>query len=670
MSTWITRAAALLFVAAMLALAGCNSSSTGGFTGDPDNGDGNGDNGDGVTGADIGRVVVTGSNTLPTGNDTRLQLEVLVLDDANRVKEGVEVFPQTDDRDLFFEAAGTSGWQTDESGRVRLYVRTPANPENRTSSLTVRADGETSPPFPVQVTGTAWSPIQATSTATINAFETLQLALRDSTGGTLGQRPVNAEGSGDAVIVDPTEGETDLSGTFSVDYQANDVGDFHVLVSSSGAQYQHSFSVDQFGIEFIEPDESGGLWPVGTDIDVTVQLMEGNTPMEGEEIRFNASRGSLDGSDPPQVTTTTDDDGKATVIIRSDDVGPTRITAKALDVGVETSTTAQFVTDAAEFIDLQAVPAIVRPRDTENASDAGDDSVSRIVAKVTDDAGQPVQGAEVGFNLSDTSGGELRSNTATTDLFGRAVVEYVAGRVGSGDQGITVTGFLTEDTDLSNQVKLTASAQALYITLGTGNEILDINETTYAKPYTAVITDASGQPVANTEVSLSVWSTDYRRGFLVWSDDAQRWVIHDSAVQCASEDQTRGGNINLENDVSETGTLLPGNVATLAPADGTELSITTDESGFADFEVRYPKDHAQWVRVELRATVGGEVAGTEGERLRSFWLPVADDDVNELDTLPPGYNSPFGTGRPGEADRCTAFPEDYDWQESFRDEFL
>ncbi|WP_421620637.1 hypothetical protein [Alkalilimnicola ehrlichii] len=80
-----------------------------------------------------------------------------------------------------------------------------------------------------------------------------------STGGALGQHPVNAEGSGDAVIVDPTEGETDLSGTFSVKYQANDVGDFHVLVSRSGAEYQHSFSVDQFGIEFIEPDESGGL---------------------------------------------------------------------------------------------------------------------------------------------------------------------------------------------------------------------------------------------------------------------------------------------------------------------------------------------------------------------------------------------------------------------------
>lgn len=676
MSTWITRVAALLFVAAMITLTGCNSSSTGGFTGDPDQEEpGNGDDGDPVTGADIGRVVVTGANTLPTGADTRLQLEVLVLDDANRVKEGVEVIPSSDDDDLFFEAAGGGGWLTNESGRLPIYVTTPSNPENRSASVTMRADGETSPPFPVQVTGTAWSPLDASSSATINEFTPLELALRDSTGSALRQHAVSAEGSGDAVTVDPTEGATDASGRFSVDYLASDFGDFQVLVSGAGAQYQHNFTVDQFAIRFTDPEEGGELWSLGTDIDVTVQLMEGDSPMAGEAIRFNASRGTLDGSGP-QVTVSTDGDGEATVTLRSEDVGPTRITAKADrdDIGVETSTTAQFVTDAAEFIDLQAVPAIVRPRDTEDEGDAGDESVSRIVAKVTDDAGQPVQGVEVGFSLNDASGGNLRSNTATTDLFGRAVVEYVAGRSGSSDQGITVTGFLTEDPDLENQVQLTASAQALYITLGTGNEILDINETTYAKPYTAVITDASGQPVANTEVSLSAWSTAYRRGFLVWSDDAQRWVIHGSRVQCASEDQTRGGNINLENDVSETGTLLPGNVAALAPAGGTEagttFSITTDENGFADFELRYPKDHAQWVRVELRATVGDEVAGTEGERLRGFWLPVADDDVNELDTLPPGYNSPFGTGRPAEADRCTAFPEDYDWQESFRDEFL
>ena len=678
MSTWITRMAALIIIAAMITLAGCNSSSSGGFTGDSDNeepGNGeNGENGEPVTGADIGRVVVTGSNTLPTGTDTRLQLEVLVLDDANRIKEGVEVIPSSDDDDLFFEPAGDSGWVTNESGRLPVYVTTPENPENRTASVTMQADGETSPPFPVEITGTNWTALEAPSSAPINEFATLELALRDSTGSALQQHEVNAEGNtSDMIHVDPMEGETDNSGRFSVDFLASAYGDFHVLVSGAGAEYQHNFAVDQFTIGFTDPDEGGELWSLGTDIDITVQLMEGDTPLADEEIRFNASRGTL-GASGSQETAQTDGDGEATVTISSDDIGPTRITAKAVGRGVETSTTAQFVTDNAEFIDLQAVPAIVRPRDTEDESDAGDESVSRIVAKVTDNAGQPVQGVRVGFNLSNGSGGELRSNTATTDLFGRASVEYVAGRFSSSDQGIAVTGYLTDDTDLEDKVRLTASAQALYITLGSGNETLDINETTYAQPYTAVITDSSGQPVADTEVSMSVWSTAYRRGFLVWREETERWEIDDNMIPCDSEDQTRGGNINLEHDVSETGNLLPGNVAALAPAGGatagTTFSITTDENGFADFEIRYPKDYAQWVRVELRATVGDDVAGTEGERLRSFWLPVADEDVNDFETLPPGYDSPFGTGRPGETDRCAAFPEDYDWQESFRDEFL
>ena len=77
---------------------------------------------------------------------------------------------------------------------------------------------------------------------------------------------------------------------------------------------------------------------------------------------------------------------------------------------------------------------------------------------------------------------------------------------------------------------------------------------------------------------------------------------------------------------------------------GIPLSITssgkTDALGLATVSVRYPRDRAYWVNVEL--TVTGTVAGTESLARRAFWLAALAKDVSDPKVSPPGYISPYG----------------------------
>ena len=63
------------------------------------------------------------------------------------------------------------------------------------------------------------------------------------------------------------------------------------------------------------------------------------------------------------------------------------------------------------------------------------------------------------------------------------------------------------------------------------------------------------------------------------------------------------------------------------------------------FELRWAQSVAQWVLVRLSVTA--RVDGTESTRRLDFTLPVAAEDVNDLDITPPNLISPFGT-----ADEC------------------
>jgi hypothetical protein len=73
------------------------------------------------------------------------------------------------------------------------------------------------------------------------------------------------------------------------------------------------------------------------------------------------------------------------------------------------------------------------------------------------------------------------------------------------------------------------------------------------------------------------------------------------------------------------------------------LSGKTDAQGLATVSLRYPRDRALWVKVEL--TVTGNVAGTESVARNSFWLTGIATDYTTYAVPPPGAVSPYGVDK-------------------------
>ncbi|WP_019571645.1 Ig-like domain-containing protein [Thioalkalivibrio sp. ALMg3] len=611
------------------------------FTGEGD------DSADSDPGTSVGAIYITGDNELATGTDGELELRVVVVDGNNRVMSGVEVIPDVDDRGIV--VGGDQ--QTDDGGRAVLTLTSEGSFSNRSIDFRVSAGDTTSSVFPIDVAGTRWVR-QSQSLSGIGGE--VELALEDGSDDRVSGSHVSYDYVDGLVSLTREPVQTDARGELSVEFEATGgaAGDYRFDVTGSGATYSQFWSVADQTLQVVSP-AGETFWPVGESHPVQVKLTgPDGDPIPNQEIHFEATRGSL--SAP---SASTEYDGVAEVSLTSDNIGPTRIQARyeTAEGPVVADAAALFVTRDVKTVSIQAQPSTISTEET-----------SRIIASVRDDDEQPVQGVEVGFSVFDQSGGDLLDSSALTDQFGRAEVTYRAGSIASSDAGVQITATATrpDGSTTEDDVNLTVTAEALYISLGTGNTLRNVNDTTYGLPYTAVVTDSSGSPVANRELSLSLWSTDYRRGrWELIGDGWKQNVTNSDPSSCPTEDPDRTGLYDEANDVSDTETLLPGNVATLVPdggaAQGEDATIRTDENGFANFEIRYAKEYAEWVRVELRGSI--EVDGTEGTRSRSFWLPIAAADIDDSDVDPPGKVSPFGTGEPGATDLCTAFAED--WEE-------
>jgi hypothetical protein len=110
--------------------------------------------------------------------------------------------------------------------------------------------------------------------------------------------------------------------------------------------------------------------------------------------------------------------------------------------------------------------------------------------------------------------------------------------------------------------------------------------------------------------------------------------MHQVNATCKNEDTVGKGLYERALDENGNGSFEP----------GIPLSVTssgpTDALGLATVSLRYPRDRAHWVRVEL--TVSGAVAGTESIAKNAFWLSGLAKDYNDRAVPPPGLSSPYG----------------------------
>src|SRR5690606_34266700 len=116
-------------------------------------------------------------------------------------------------------------------------------------------------------------------------------------------------------------------------------------------------------------------------------------------------------------------------------------------------------------------------------------------AVVRDVANNLVKNANVSFVLTDVTGGSLSAGSAVTDSQGRASVVYTASDTTSAQNGVRIVATVN---GIDDEVFLTVGGQNLRIVLGTGNEIVESDDTTrYELPYTAIVSDAAGNPAPN-----------------------------------------------------------------------------------------------------------------------------------------------------------------------------
>lgn len=515
---------------------------------------------------------------------------------------------------------------TDSNGRALATLTTDGDPRNRTIKVTATS-GSRSTTIAINVIGTTLSISGPANTQrSVETAYTLQLA--DAGGNGISGRAVelstqagNTLRSGGAVVSSVvTNGSGQASFTLSATNAATTIT---ATVLGLTAVTPVTVSTDEFS--FTSPDNNDSVIDLGSaPRTLTVTWLQNGAPVaNGTVVNFSTTRGSLSSSSVPT------NNGRAEVTITATNAGIANVVASSTAFTRPSATrSVRFRATQAAKIVAQADPAVIATNETSEISSVVRDANNNLVADKT-----------VEFLLEDFSGGELSSPTAVTNTQGLARVTYRSTSTTTAKDGVRVTASARNADGSSatpGSTTLTVGSRALRITLGTGNEILEPNETTYQLPYSAIVTDAAGNPATNADFQLSVLPTRYYKGFYVIPEDGGDPVPF-YAFTCDNEDAIpRNGVLDQGEDFNNSTILEPGNVATVP------RSPDLDASGTVQFNIQYPQDRGNWVEVEL--TARAVVGGSEAVEKAVFTLPISEDDAeNPPATFRNGRaESPYG----------------------------
>ncbi|MES1942696.1 Ig domain protein, group 1 domain protein [Salinisphaera sp. PC39] len=572
-----------------------------------------------------GVTLIANTTSLPSNIDSNtngaVELTALIRDENNNVVQGQTVAFSADSG-----AIQTTQSVTDEAGTATAVLHTAGNPRNRTIAVQATSGGE-SDSINIQVTGTTID-ITGPAALALGGDGTYTITLADAAGDGIANEAVNVS-SDLSNTFSSTNLTTGPNGQVQVDLNANNAGTDTLTASSLGISNDITVEIGGADFQFTSPD-AGVQIPLNTAQAVTLRWLDDGSPVTGQTVNFSTSRGTLSSN-----SGTTDGSGEVTVDVQATNAGPATITASDPASGLSTQLSVQFVATVPDSIDVQANPATVGPS-----------SDSEITAVVRDSNNNLVTGAIVDFTLDDTTNGSLRDGSVTTDTRGVASTVYTSGSTSAAEPA-EITAQVRGSATINDTVEVTVGGQALRIVLGTGNELEEPNLTTYRVPYSAIVTDASGNPVPDADFRLSIRPLAYQEGEKQAVDidqdgTADQWqaiyevggTSNEFRAGCPNEDVNENDILDDGEDINGNGQLDPTNVATV-PTDA-----DLDENGAVEFGVTYPQEFSQWVRVRLRAVAS--VQGTESTANAVFVLPMSADDATDLQTSPPGQKSPFG----------------------------
>lgn len=632
--------------------------------------------GDGDGGGSVG--VTVGSLTLladklqlGSGGSDKVELYALVKDSRNVLVADVPVTFATSPTGALGGELEIVNGVTGSDGVAVAVLKSQVNPSLRTIEVTAQV-ADKSETIAVNVVGTSID-VSAPGALVVGAGRTLSILVRDFAGNALANQPLTVSSAlGNALSA--TTLQTNNVGQAEVTYTATNSGRDTVSVSGLGLTQvvNINISADEFNFAALASSEV----TLNTPSAVKVKWSRNGVIQANQPVNFVVTRGvvfnpaSLLVIGQTDVDVLTDALGEATVNIQSDTAGLVTIRASAgeNDELITTQLSLEFVADTVDTVEVQASP-----------SQLGVNEQSSVRAIVRDNKNNPVKGRTVNFVLTGAAGGSLNPVSSVTNSQGIASTIYTA----TTTTGANAANVTANVEGKSGSTSLSVGERTLFFRFGTGNTVEVVSATLLRKEFSVVVTDASGNPVANQMLNISVtpvtpkdvasvevdeWA--YAKGswvmvpnepdFEYWApqfsfelkDSTDNPPDHDFEItqpdpndpnetitkygyytRCPNEDANLNGELDDGEDGNNDGFLTPGNVVTV------QQQETSDASGVAVFSLTYPVDYAAWTHVNI--TVSAFASGTENRNSRKYILSYPSSYVTNKTAKP--ANNPFGS---------------------------
>jgi len=578
--------------------------------------------------------VLASATTVNSGGDT-VTITAVVKGAGNVGLSGAAVSFASDSGNLTSVSR-----TTDASGTASASFTTGSDRSNRTVTVTVAA-GPASGKVSVDVIGTKIT-FNGATTIPLGGTAALPVTVVDARGNPIAGQSLAVTSSLNNGL-SATTVTTNALGVATLDYTATNAGADTIKFAGVGASTSSTIQISAAAFAFESPAASAQI-NVATSSAVTVRYLVSGAPQGGKTINFSTTAGTLSAN-----TAVTDATGRATVNISSATASPAVVQATVQGAAVQATVPIVFVATVPTAIIVQASPTAIAPNTAGSVTQQ-----AQVLATVRDAAGNPVSGAQVSFTrVVDPSGGSLSQPSQTTDLNGQATVKYISGAIATASNGVqiraqvvgsTVTTCAAAAAGCNHDAALTVNQSALFIALGTGNEIFNLDPQTYRKDYTVYVTDSNGVPVPNVNLTIKALPTLYRKGTLVFDSLRGAWVYAAGVVTCANEDTNYNGVLDAGEDTNGDGRLQPGNVISVttvvSTTPGSSGIAKTDASGRAAITLLYAESYVPWVQIRLVAQA--IVAGTESSTDAVFFPPGVASDFTSPTNPPAGTTSPFG----------------------------
>jgi hypothetical protein len=567
--------------------------------------------------------VIASSVQVGSGGDT-VTISAVVKDSGNVGLAGVGIVFNANNGNLTQPTATTNA-----SGVATATFSAGANRANRTATITATS-GKAKGSIDVDIVGTALAYSGAT-TVPLGAAVTVSVKATDSKGAIVAGLPITVASSlGNGLSA--TSLTTDTQGNASVNYTATNAGTDALTFSGGGATVATSIQISSSQFVFVAP-APGAAIPVNSTQVVTVEYKIAGAPQGGKVIDFSTTSGVV-----TPTSATTDAAGQASVVVSALTAGPGTVQATVQGAAAQASLLVNFVSLTPARLVLQVSPTAIGPNAAGSTTQQ-----SQLRATVTDQNGNPVANATVAFTrLADPSGGNLSQASAVTDSSGQATVQYISGAGTTADAGIQLRASILTNPAVFGDATMTVTQSALFIALGTGNTITNVDPQTYKKDWVVYVTDSNGVAVANKDLTIKVLPVEYRKGHLVFNSI---WTYDLATLHtCANEDTDYTGVVTPAKDFDLSGNLQPGNVilvtTTQTPNAAASGIARTDSTGRATISLLYAESYYPWVKVRL--TAQATVSGTESSTAQDFYVEALASDITTVTTTPAGLISPFG----------------------------